>query len=326
MTFSVIIPIYNVEPFIERCVRSVMEQTYADKEIILVNDATPDRSMSILAAVLKCYPEQPTKIIHHPVNRGLAAARKTGLEAASGEYIVSVDSDDYLEPDALALLALKAQETDADVIAYDCYFEWANQRKAYHGCFTDDAQTYSRILVSGAALPNVWRHAIRKNLYVRTGIFPTPGLDNGEDYAVTPCLCWYANRIAKVETPLYHYSQTNTSSIVRTLSKKNIDNLVEVLNRLTAFYADKPECREALRAGQWQKKTELMMRINKKDYPLADSMPALLPVCTRTLTLPQRLAAPMIARHRWELLWVYSRIYSMLMEGLQYMKGRRKSC
>lgn len=326
MKISIIIPIYNVEPYIERCARSVLEQRYADKEIIFVDDASPDRSVAILESVLEQYPSQQVTILHHPRNRGLAAARKTGLEVATGEYIVSVDSDDYMEADALAVLARKAQETDADVIAMDGYFEWNNQRKVYRTREEEESHAYSRLLLSGASLPSVWLHMIRRELYERTGIWPIEGLDHGEDLAVTPRLCWFANRIAKVPQALYHYSQTNASSIVRSLSTKNIDNLVQAMQVLTDFYADKPECAEALRAGQWLKKTELMMRLDKSDYAIADRMPATLPVQTDTMNISQRWAAGFIARRQWGLLWLYSRVYHVLMEGLQHLKGRRRAC
>jgi len=326
MSISVIIPIYNVEPYIERCARSILEQTYEDKEIIFVDDASPDRSIAVLNSVLANYPGQKVTVLHHAHNQGLAAARKTGLEAAKGEYVVSVDSDDYIEPNMLELVAKKAQETDADVIAMDGYFEWNNQRKIYRSKEESDPHAYSRLLVSGASLPSVWLHVIRRTLYTRTGIMPIEGLNYGEDYVVTPRLCWYANRIAKVPVSLYHYSQTNTSSIVRSVSTKNIENLIQAVSELTAFYSDKPDCTQALRAGQWLKKTELMMRLDKKDYPLAEQMPASLPVCTDTLNIAQRLAAPLVAHHCYTLLWLYSRSYTVLMEGLQCLKGRRRTC
>lgn len=79
---SVIVPIYNVEPFIERCVRSLMNQTLENIEYIFVNDCTPDNSINILKSILKEYPDKNVRIIHHSQNKGLAAARKTGLNQA----------------------------------------------------------------------------------------------------------------------------------------------------------------------------------------------------------------------------------------------------
>ncbi|MBQ2541098.1 MAG: glycosyltransferase family 2 protein [Paludibacteraceae bacterium] len=326
MRLSVIIPIYGVERFIERCARSVMEQDYPDKEIIFVDDASPDASMTVLKRVLADYPEQEVTLLSHSQNRGLAAARQTGLEAAGGDYIVSLDSDDYLERNALTLLARKAEETGADMVGMDCWFEWNDNRSLYRGQWTEDAKAYSRLLLSGATLPGVCLHMIRRDLYRRTQLQPIEGLNSGEDYVLTPRLSWSANRIAHVEQPLYHYTQTNTGSIVHSPSETHIRQIVRVVEILTDFFGGKPECADALRAGQWLKKTDLMMRVARKDYVLADTMPAKLPVAVDTMSMPQRLAAPLVAHRRWTLLWLYSRSFNGLLELIQILKGRRKKC
>lgn len=96
---SVIIPVYNVEKYIEHCARSLMEQTLMDIEYIFVDDCTPDHSMEILQRVLTDYPErlESIRIIHHTQNSGLATVRNTGLQIAQGEYIIHCDSDDWVE-------------------------------------------------------------------------------------------------------------------------------------------------------------------------------------------------------------------------------------
>ena len=108
MKLSVIVPVYGVEKYIARCAESLLRQDYADKELIFVDDASPDRSVAILQELLSHYPDQQVTILRHSENRGLAAARRTGMKAASGEFIVHVDGDDYIEPDALQQLARKA--------------------------------------------------------------------------------------------------------------------------------------------------------------------------------------------------------------------------
>lgn len=326
MKLSVVVPVYGVEKYIARCAKSLLEQTYADKEIVFVDDASPDRSVEILKQVLDDYPHVQTRILSHAVNLGLAATRKTGLDAATGEYIVSVDSDDYLELNALELLAQKARETKAEVIALDCWFEWNNRRKVYCGDFSANTYEYSRILLSGAALPNMWRHMIRRDLYIRTGLYPIEGLNNGEDYVLTPRLCWFAQSVAKMETPLYHYYQMNNGSITHNVSESGIRQLTQALEQLSVFYADKPDCARALQAGQWLKKVDMFMRADKQAYALVDHMPGSLPPVVDTMTLFQRIAAHMAARKIWNLLWIYSRCYAGLLETIQILKGRRRGC
>ena len=95
---SVIIPIFGVERFIRKCAETLMEQTLQEVEYIFVNDATPDGSISVLKEVIAYYPQRLThvRIIEHKVNKGLPAARNTGLSYATGEYVFHCDSDDYL--------------------------------------------------------------------------------------------------------------------------------------------------------------------------------------------------------------------------------------
>lgn len=95
---SVIIPVYGVEKYIERCVRSLFEQTLDDIEYIFVDDCCLDRSIEILDNVIKEYPNRRTdiKIVHHKENKGLAQARQSGIKVATGEYFVHCDSDDWV--------------------------------------------------------------------------------------------------------------------------------------------------------------------------------------------------------------------------------------
>ena len=106
---SILVPIYGVEQYIDRCARSLFEQTYPNLEYVFVNDCTKDRSVEVLRKVLEAYPEKgnAVKIVDHERNRGLAAARNTALAHATGEFVCLVDSDDWLELNALELLVNK---------------------------------------------------------------------------------------------------------------------------------------------------------------------------------------------------------------------------
>lgn len=117
ISISVIIPVYKVERYVEQCLNSVLRQTLQDIEIILVDDASPDSSLSIIQQVKANYAgSMDIRIISHPVNRGLSAARNTGLAKARGEFIYFLDSDDYLSPDALCALLTLARDTQAEIV------------------------------------------------------------------------------------------------------------------------------------------------------------------------------------------------------------------
>ena len=113
MKVSVCIPVYGVEKYIERCARSLFEQTMKDDiEFIFVNDCTPDKSIEVLQKVLEEYPnrKEQVKIIHHEINRGVSAARKTALMNSHGEYIIFCDSDDWVDTNLYEVMYKKAVE------------------------------------------------------------------------------------------------------------------------------------------------------------------------------------------------------------------------
>ena len=115
---SLIAPVYGVEKYIAKFAESVLGQSYRDVQFIFVNDGTKDRSMEILVELVESkYSDLKSRIVMiNKENGGLPSARKAGLEAAEGDYILFADSDDWLETDALAKIMAKADETDADII------------------------------------------------------------------------------------------------------------------------------------------------------------------------------------------------------------------
>lgn len=120
---SVVVPIYKVEPYIERCVRSLFEQTLAEVEYIFVNDCTPDRSIDVLKQVLEAYPERKpwVKIIDMPNNVGAAKVREVGIKATTGAYIIHCDSDDWVDKDMYYILYEVAMSEDYDIVSCDYY-------------------------------------------------------------------------------------------------------------------------------------------------------------------------------------------------------------
>jgi glycosyltransferase involved in cell wall biosynthesis len=124
---SIGIPVYNVEPYIEKCLLSVLNQTYQNLEILIVDDLGTDKSMDVVAGLQQSHPfGNCIKIIRHPENRGLGEARNTVIENAEGKYLYFVDSDDYIEPEAIEALLREAEEYDTDAVL-------ASSRKIVYG-------------------------------------------------------------------------------------------------------------------------------------------------------------------------------------------------
>ena len=123
---SVVIPVYNVGKQLEKCLDSVVAQTFPDIEIIVVNDGSTDNSPEIIAR----YADKDSRIVViDKSNEGLAYARKSGIEAAQGEYIQHLDGDDFLEPDAIELLYNKAIEDAADMVVFPFWFDYVDEKK-----------------------------------------------------------------------------------------------------------------------------------------------------------------------------------------------------
>ena len=126
---SVIIPIYNTAPFIERCVESLMLQTINQIEYIFINDASTDNSLFVLQNILNKYPNRHSKIINLEHNSGISNARSIGLENYTGEYITHCDSDDWIEPEMYKTLCQLATKNDADIVTCNFTHEYKSYSK-----------------------------------------------------------------------------------------------------------------------------------------------------------------------------------------------------
>lgn len=245
---SVIVPFYRVAPYIARCARSLMEQTLQDVEFIFVDDASPDDSAKLLKEVLSLYNREVT-ILVHDVNKGLPAARNTGLAVARGEYIWHCDSDDYPEPTMLEELYVAAMENDADLAYCDFYLDFGTGRRCMsHPCYSDGEQLVKEGFLAGRAKYNVWNKIAKRSLY--KGISFPDGHPMGEDMTMI-LLATRACKVAYVPKPLYHYMKTNSGAFTNTVSdrhradilfntQRTIDFLkmwpVEDLERYLAFF------------------------------------------------------------------------------------------
>ena len=245
-TISILVPIYGVETFIERCSRSLFEQTYSDLEYVFVDDCTPDRSIDVLKSVLKEYPqrEQCVKIIHHEKNRGLAATRNTCLDNASGEWVCIVDSDDWLENHAIRNLFMKQRESDADMILGSRCKHSVDSIVEIHYPNVDKNQ---RILLNlnGNYMP-LTGCIIRKSLFDENAIRWLEGFNMAEDVRMVCLLTYFADKMVSCDDLIYHYDMTNSNSIMHEASDKNkaMQNTYENLqNKLSIldFFSDKEE-------------------------------------------------------------------------------------
>lgn len=222
---SICVPVYGVEKYIERCAVSLFEQTYENIEYIFVNDCTKDNSIKMLHEVIKHYPRRQSNIhiINHEHNRGLAAARNTAVAAAHGLFLMHVDSDDWLEKNAVEKCVALQQENDADIVSFGCWREYRDKTivqcppKFYSSkdmCLSLIKKRWGKQIVN----VGIWGRLVRRTLYTDNNIEVEEGVNMAEDYQVITKLAYYANNISVLDEPLLHYNLQNSNSYVNSIT------------------------------------------------------------------------------------------------------------
>lgn len=236
---SVIVPIYNVSRFIERCAESLMQQTLDGVEFIFINDATPDNSIELLRSVIARYPARATqvKIVEHEHNKGLPAARNTGLAVATGEYVFHCDSDDYVEPTMLEVLYNAAKETGVDIVWCDWFLTFAQNERYMKQPSFDTPMEALKAMLSGGMKYNVWNKLVRRSLYVDNGIEFPAGYGMGEDMTMM-MLFAHAKSVAYVPRAFYHYVKLNTGAFSQTYSDRHLVELKHNVQRTATYLQD----------------------------------------------------------------------------------------
>lgn len=224
---SVIIPVYKVEKYIERCARSLFEQTLEDIEYIFVNDCSPDKSINILTEVLEDYPHRKShvKIVDHNINQGLTKTRNTGLAIATGDYIAHCDSDDWVEHDMYLRLYNKALETNSEIVYSDFYFAFNDRVEV---CRTADYDMDKTVLIKNY-ISSVWTSLVnmivKRTLYEDNDLKSPEHLCYCEDFWLSVRLFLYSCRTTKISEPFYYYNQQNETSIMHNLNNYGGDDM-----------------------------------------------------------------------------------------------------
>ena len=233
---SVIVPIYKVEKYLNRCVESIVNQTYKDLEIILVDDGSPDGCPQICDEyALK---DSRIKVIHKE-NGGVISARQAGLRVATGDYVGFVDSDDYIEPDMYEKIANVIEKHSPDMVACNFFFDYSDKSVKSEQIF--NREYYSREELEKEIFPYMlynppyyhfgvypccWAKVFKRELLEQVLYGVTSKIRIGEDAAVTyPCLL-KASSLAFVESSLYHY-RVNDVSMTKAYDK-NLENTINI--------------------------------------------------------------------------------------------------
>lgn len=238
---SVIIPVYGVEKYIERCAESLFCQTLDEIEFIFVNDCTLDRSIDILKEVLLRYPNRinQTRIIDMPHNSGQAKVRKTGILAAKGEFVINCDSDDKVEPNCYEKLYNYAKDNNYDVVFHNYYKVNQNTISSIRNCGTwNDKVALIEQILSGKLKASLWLSMIKREIF-SDPMFVFPNGDMTEDITIIIQSIILSKRIGYVDETLYYY-YVRSNSIANSVSikscKKRFDDCVENTSCLESFF------------------------------------------------------------------------------------------
>lgn len=248
MRFSIIVPVYNSQKYLKKCLDSVVKQSFRDYEIIIIDDGSTDRSGVICDLFAEKH--QNIKVVHKK-NQGQIAARTDGVKEAIGEYIVFVDSDDTIEPNALAVLNNKIEQYHPDGVIYE------SSRMTAHGLIkihsgadfkeymlTDKAALYREILSTSSHCA-VWKKAFKRSLFTTSGLEHLYNVRIGEDFYQTMDLIANASSVLFIPDDLYNY-RNNPSSVLhreQVASKFKVDFtsalLVVDLMKSKPYFTDK---------------------------------------------------------------------------------------
>ena len=233
---SIIVPVYNAEKAIGRCVESILSQDYTELEVILVDDGSRDSSPEILDGFAA---KDPRVLCIHKENGGVSAARNTGLDRATGDYIQFCDADDWLAPEATKLLVRRAEDSAADLVVGDFYRVVGDKVSRKGSIEKKDILTLRQyadeMLLSPADLYYgvLWNKLYRRDIIEQDRVRMDPEVSYSEDMIFNLDYLKHAQTVAVLEAPVYYYVLTEGSLVQQNL---NIQSTVQMKTTVIRYY------------------------------------------------------------------------------------------
>ena len=248
MLFSVIVPIYNIEKYLQRCIDSALNQTFADFELILVDDGSPDNC----PAICDEYAEKDERIkVIHKKNGGLVSARQAGIKIATGDYIFNLDGDDALCEDALESASKIINEYHPDMVSFS-HIRYVDDKIcdvaediAEEGFYTkpDIERSIYPLLLSDKNMQNlfyfIWAKAIKRELAAKHQLNVSTAISHGEDVSCTVPLYLDAESLYMSKKAIYLYT-IRTDSLTNNFKTSQITQIADTIKGLRSSLVDKP--------------------------------------------------------------------------------------
>lgn len=321
---SIIVPIFNGEEYLRRCIDSISAQKYTDFELVLIDDGSTDNSLSICNE----YAENDSRIVvHHKENEGLVAARKTGVSLAKGEYIGFVDCDDFID-DSMYLDLMSAAEKDkSDIVTGGIILDFISHSKEESGNlsegFYDENAVSEKIIprmlihsgfIKYGIIPGVVTKVFRRSVLEKALPNVSNGLTIGEDVAITAYSIINAKSLSVVRTAGYHYIQTD-NSMIRAFNPKRLEKISELYS-----------CVSKINNESYQKQVSLYMCylifnavadcINKSGYTKKEARKAIKSILENDITvkvLKEADTSELSFKNRTKLFFMKYKMISLLM-------------
>lgn len=237
-TVSVIIPVYNVEDYIQKCVISLFEQSISSIEYIFIDDCSIDNSINIVKDTLKYYPNRlnQVKIIRNSINKGVSFSRQVGIENALGEFIAFCDPDDWIEKDMYLEMLKVAEYENADIVGCNYVKEYKSKSiECRENFLLNKDELIHSIVIGGPVKGFLWNRLIRKRLFIENHIMFQPSLSLWEDMSVIIPLHIMCNKTGYVNESYYHYRKTNKNSIGTLISTEKINSAIKATEYVESF-------------------------------------------------------------------------------------------
>lgn len=251
---SILIPIYKVQSVLTRCLDSVFNQSYSNLEYVFLDDCSPDGSLNVLKAYIKerGIDMVNVKIVSHERNLGIAVTRNDCILNATGDYVLFVDSDDWIEHDTVEKLIDSTRDGTVDIVSCDYVLDYIDGRsEEYFQDYSCDCSDNIEGLINYRISPALWKFLIKRDLFQYMSF--SPDIEIGEDYVAMIKLHYYASNCACVHRFLYHYTQNNEYRYSNQRAKSIVHH-VRAINEVERFLRDK---------GAFDKKKEREMLYRK---------------------------------------------------------------
>lgn len=241
---SVIIPVYGVEHYIERCARSLLNQTLDDIEFIFIDDCSPDNSIEILKKIIGEYPERENDVhlVRMPQNSHQAAVRTYGIQLATGDFIIHCDSDDWVDDVLYEKMYNEAIQTCADVVICPICDEYQGKCSIRH--------KYELPTTCNEVLENwhrrsvgmfMWNKLVKRSIFVEHNLLPFEGVNMWEDNGLMLRVFYYAKGLSQIDGPAYHYNHGNNKAMTNGYGRDAVDQMIRCATLLGEFFENKSD-------------------------------------------------------------------------------------